>query len=502
VENQQFGEVIARSVFRRVTGTATHPIEFGVVLSAVLPLTIHFARFADTVTKRRWWWAATATIGFALPLSVARSAAIGGLIAIAILFPTWPRRLQARMAIAGAAGILVMTFAVPGLLGTIRGLFINASSDPSTTGRTADYKPVMEYTAQHPLFGRGIGTFIPGIYRTLDNAYLGLLVEAGIIGLLAFLTLLVGTIVSSGIIRHRAESESMRDLAQCLIAGIAVILVNSATFDALNFPMCAGTLFLLIGGVGSLWTIQKTSTATEPAPAKPASKSAPIRSLSAVAAAAVILPSTWALATAHPGYQAYGAVVLTTSRSSSGLALAGSDFRFTASVLLDVMQSQSVRDDILGGTHADFEVNMDDGSLAKGTDLRGELSPILQFVATSRTAADADVMLAKVLHETSQRLAKLQVDAGVSSGNLIRISVIQHERALPVFTRRTRGAAALLIILLATLIAFYPVWRRRRGTTSRARRPASRPVPAGSPARAVVSTRSRPRQGVAGLRSR
>ena len=138
------------------------------------------------------------------------------------------------MLVVGGVGLLGMSVVVPGLLGTIKGLFLNAGSDPSTQGRTADYAPVLRYVAESPLSGRGFGTFIPGIYRTLDNQYLGLLVETGVLGVLAFLMLVVGTVVVAGQVRRRSTDDQTRDLAQCLKAGIVVIAVDAATFDALG----------------------------------------------------------------------------------------------------------------------------------------------------------------------------------------------------------------------------------------------------------------------------
>ena len=256
VYNHAFGDLDSRSKFNRVNGTTTHPIEFGVVLSCALPLVIHFARFSETQKQRRRWSIAVAIVLIALPMSVARSAALGGFVAIAVLFFTWSVQGRIRALILTVVGSFAMSVVVPGLLGTIRGLFINASSDPSTQGRTADYGPVFDYFRSHPVFGRGFGTYIPSLYRTLDNAYLGILVECGLFGLLSLLALFIGTAAVAIILRRRSRSAPVRDLAQSLLAGILVVAVNSATFDALGFSMCAGMIFVLVGSTAALWSIE------------------------------------------------------------------------------------------------------------------------------------------------------------------------------------------------------------------------------------------------------
>ena len=50
----------------------------------------------------------------------------------------------------------------------------------------ASYAIAGEFIGRAPIFGRGFSTFLPS-YRILDNQYLGLLIETGIVGLVAFL---------------------------------------------------------------------------------------------------------------------------------------------------------------------------------------------------------------------------------------------------------------------------------------------------------------------------
>lgn len=460
--NHTFGELLDRSRYRRVSGTTSHPIEFGVVLSSALPLVIHFARYSPTALQRRWWWAAVAIVSIALPFSVARSAILGGLIAILYLFHTWPPRLQIKVLIAGSAGAIAMSFVVPGLLGTIRGLFLNASSDPSTQGRTADYAPVFRYVGEHLFFGRGFGTFLPSLYRTLDNQYLGTVADAGIVGLLGLLTLFIGTACVAGSIRRRTASASNRDLGQCLKAGIVVMAVNAATFDAFGFSMCAGMIFLFVGATGALWTVEAQETVAH-RPLQPVSRwSGRWFAVAAVSAVLLLAAGARGVMDAQPQYQAYGTVLLTPPPMPGKTLFATSgDADTMTSLLHDMLASGPVREKLHAEGAPDYEVAVGNGSLMMGTDVIGTGGPTLHIVANANDAATANAALSAVIAEAGRQLAGVQARVGVPTDSMIRMELLQQGSAFPVGGRPTRAHAALLLLIVIVAAAFYHVARQR-----------------------------------------
>ncbi|MDQ3932797.1 MAG: O-antigen ligase family protein [Actinomycetota bacterium] len=256
VPNGALDFIGSRSDFRRVAGTAAHPIEFGALLAVVLPLAAHYAFTSD---RRRWvWWLCLMTTVLAIPMSLSRTPFVGLAGAALVLWPTWPPRRRRRALLALPVFAVALKAAVPGLLGTIRSLFTNLSSDPSTQGRTADYALVGRYVARHPVLGQGFRTFLPKRYELLDNQYLLTLMETGIAGLVALLLLLLVPVFILKRARQRTQDPQVRDLAQSLIASMVVFLLAFATFDALSFPMVAGLLFLLLGCGGALWRLVGT----------------------------------------------------------------------------------------------------------------------------------------------------------------------------------------------------------------------------------------------------
>lgn len=464
--NHAFGLLLDRSKFRRVTGTTAHPIEFGVVLSSSLPLLLHYARFAATRAERRRWWVATAAVAAVLPMSVARSAILGAAIAIVYLFYTWPGWLQRRALVALVLGAGAMSFAVPGLLGTIRGLFLNASSDPSTAGRTADYAPVIHYVAHRPFFGQGIGTFVPSIYRTLDNQYLGTVVECGIIGLLVLIALFLGSMCVAGSIRRRTDSDATKDLAQSLKAGIAVIAINSATFDTFGFSMASGMIFVLIGSIGALW---KLNPHRRFRPIFPAERERPIKLAVGGYLAVVALFGAYQVHAAKPQYQAYGTILLVPP-GQDGVAFASSgQADYMASALFDTMMSRANREQLSAAGVNHYEVSLEGGSLATGTDIIAAGGPSLTLISTALSADRAESGLATVIDEAKTQLARIQSAAGVAAADETTVQVLRQQPAFPVGGKPSRAKLMLLIILAVLGVAarsglrrhFPPKWARR-----------------------------------------
>ncbi|TRW43570.1 O-antigen ligase family protein [Georgenia yuyongxinii] len=247
--NQQ-GFDFERSGFTRPSGTATHPIEFGVVLTMFLPFALHSAfhgRPGSIVAR----WLPIAAIGLIIPLSLSRSAVVGTIVCLLVLLPTWPRARR-RAVLAATAGLMTVLFvAVPGILGSVTSMFVGIEHDPSARSRTDSYGLALEFISDAPIFGRGLGTFLPK-YWILDNQLLLLAITVGLVGLGAFLALIAVALLGLVRLRRAADDAPTRDIAQTLIASIVAGTVSLAFFDGFAFPMTAGTLFLLIGMAGAL----------------------------------------------------------------------------------------------------------------------------------------------------------------------------------------------------------------------------------------------------------
>lgn len=251
----------SRSGRIRPNGTSTSPIEYGVVLGMALPLVIAFAM---SRSRERWVFrillvAMIASIFF----SVSRSAYLCSVVGVVVLALAWSgrRRLQALGFFAAVSAVMYVT--VPGLLGTIGGLFSNAGADPSIGSRTGSYEIAGQFISHSPVLGRGFGTFLPK-YWILDNGYLGLLIEGGIVGLVGLLVLMGAAMGTARRARRALVDDDDRQLAQALLASIAAGAAGFAFFDAFAFPQTSGCFFLLVGLAGALGRLTRQQVAAEP----------------------------------------------------------------------------------------------------------------------------------------------------------------------------------------------------------------------------------------------
>ena len=258
------GKVIplgTRNGFLRVEATAGSPIEFGLVMAATLPIAVHYALYARR-GRRAASWLAVALMAATIPLSGSRAGVVGLAAAAIVLLVGWklPRRL-------GAIGVMVaflalLRMAMPGRIGSLIGDLLNASSDPSVTHREQDLARSGFLLTRSIWFGRGFGTFIPSEFATagqpiesLDNQYLGSLIETGIVGLLALILLLFIWLFTALGARRRARDECTRDLGLCLAASSAVLLVGFYVFDVFSFDISANVMFVLLGISGAAWRL-------------------------------------------------------------------------------------------------------------------------------------------------------------------------------------------------------------------------------------------------------
>ena len=251
-----------RGGFPRPSGTATHPIEYGTLITMILPIALYVG-FHQTTRPLLVRWLPAAALAAVVPLTSSRSAYLGAAVGLIICLIGWNRTRRLRALAVVVAAVAAMSVVTPNLFKSIIGLFAGAAGDPSIASRTDSYSLAVEFLLRKPLFGRGLGTFLP-IYRIFDNEYLLLLVTVGVVGTLAFLALGVTGFVAVLRVRPTVRDEGTRDLALALAAAIATGFVCLFTFDAFAFPMTMGTLFLILGLAGSLRRIVGTRAVFTP----------------------------------------------------------------------------------------------------------------------------------------------------------------------------------------------------------------------------------------------
>lgn len=243
-----------RSGFVRPSGTSTSPIEYGVVLALALPVVIALAgsRHRHRVVFRILLVPMIASIYF----SVSRSAYLCALMGVAVLAVSWNRTQRIWALAFLAVTSTVMYVSVPGLLGTILNLFSRAGEDPSVGSRTGSYDIAGVFISESPLLGRGFGTFLPK-YWILDNGYLGLLIEGGVLGLLGLLAVILAGALAARRAATWSSDPDDQQLARAVMASILAGAAGLAFFDTFAFPQSAGGLFLMLGLAGAMRRLDK-----------------------------------------------------------------------------------------------------------------------------------------------------------------------------------------------------------------------------------------------------
>lgn len=238
-----------RAGFARPMATAVHPLEFGVVATMTLPFAAVLALHGGGrgLVARMW---PVLAIASAISVSLSRSAMVGLAATVLVLVLGWRARTQLVVALVGGAVLTGVYLVVPGMGSAIVGLFRGIGSDDSTVSRLDAYGVALWVTGQNPLVGRGLGTFVPEYY-ILDNQWLLMLVETGVLGLLALVALVLGGVVVALRARRRHHDPLLRDLGQALAAALVGCALVMAFFDGLSFPMSAGALFLVLGLAGA-----------------------------------------------------------------------------------------------------------------------------------------------------------------------------------------------------------------------------------------------------------
>jgi O-antigen ligase len=249
-------DALGRSGFHRVQGLAGHPIEYAVVLGMALPIALHFALNAPR-GRRALWWTALTIIAGSLPLAVSRSGVLTAGVAVTVYLVTVRLRVLVNLLPVALLGVVAMGAVIPGLLGSIRSLFVssNLQADPSIAGRTDDYAAVFTVWHQHPLLGLGPGTYVPKLYRILDNEYLYTLATMGAIGVLAEVAIIVTGYSLARRVQRTVADPKIRSMAQAIAASIAGAAVAAFTFDAFGYKIMMIMTFTLIGCSGALWRI-------------------------------------------------------------------------------------------------------------------------------------------------------------------------------------------------------------------------------------------------------
>ena len=237
---------------RRIAGPSQHAISFSVVLGMLLPVAIHYARAAKTWSARVAQYGAAGSIATTMLLTGSRTAFVAFTVLLVTMW--WVIPGMRKWTVPGVVVLaIVIHFAFPGAIGMLTerlapSYLVNGETG-NRAGRVADYPRIFAEVRDRPLLGRGFGTFNPDRFFFVDNQYLMLAAEVGLLGIAVFLNFFVASfrlLFRTG----RSIGGEIGDLAIALAASTAVFAVTTFTYDSFGFPQ-PFNLFLVLLGLGT-----------------------------------------------------------------------------------------------------------------------------------------------------------------------------------------------------------------------------------------------------------
>ena len=257
VETDRYGLI-------RAVGSSAHPIELGVLIAIAIPLGL-----ALTFGSGRRWAIPTAILAVGVMSAASRTPILVLTAAGLVLLWLQPRDIKRLLPLAVPL-MIVVKLALPGSIATLKSAFFpegglvaqqsafSREADPLLAGgRVRQLGPMLNEASRTPVLGQGFATRQTGFYNPLrnapilDNQWLGLLLEIGIVGIVGWGALFVGSARRlARASRRRAPPEGW--LAAGLAASIVGFGVAMFTFDAFAFTQVSFVFWILISLTASL----------------------------------------------------------------------------------------------------------------------------------------------------------------------------------------------------------------------------------------------------------
>ncbi len=279
----------SRGAGNRAFGASQHPIEFGALLAMIVPLALALAG----ATRQRRWLIAAALIMPAMFGALSRT--IVPMLIGAILAALWTRKREVtRLWPALIPLVVVIHFAVPGALGSLTksffpegGLIADQKTGDVGSGRISTLGPALRSELYpNPAFGVGFSTRVtttqdPSVDANapiLDNQWLGVLLETGIVGFVALIWLFVTILRRCG--RAAKIDYGLRGwILAGITSSLAAYMLGMFTFDAFAFVQVTLVFTTLVGLAAALLidahdTTERRSAADRARPASRARRPA------------------------------------------------------------------------------------------------------------------------------------------------------------------------------------------------------------------------------------
>ncbi|MGH3072190.1 MAG: O-antigen ligase family protein [Gaiellaceae bacterium] len=264
----------ARGGRLRVYASSQHPIALGCALVMMVPLAIYLAERARSTWRSRGWLLAAMALAVGSFGTISRTIVVMGLVSMAAWLVLRRQQIQRFWRLLPALPIVVH-FVAPGALGGIWKAFfpkeglvgsLGGRAGEAGSGRFADYGAARVLWEEGPIFGNGPGSLAyvaveaerrmeEGLQVVtsasnliFDNQFLTMLVEFGIVGVIALIWFSLGAVIKLGRAGKNDHSPAGDLMALCAIS-CAGFTASMFLYDAIAFIQVT-LVFFVIAALG------------------------------------------------------------------------------------------------------------------------------------------------------------------------------------------------------------------------------------------------------------
>ena len=276
LQQADIGYGLAHQFANRAYASAQHPIALGAALVMLIPLSVYLAR-----ASRRAWWLATVVLALGVFASRSRTPVVMLFVTVLVLAVFRGREMK-QLWPALIPMVLVLHFAMPGAVNGLKGAFLPKGglvaqqangSGATSSGRLAHIAPGIREWSSHAIVGEGYGSRVTdgtgpiGHYGAnaaiLDNQWLGLLLETGLVGIVAWIWLFTRFARQMG--RRARDPSALGWLYAGLAASSLAFAAGMFTFDTLSFIQVTFLFFIELALGASLLAASERTAMEGPA---------------------------------------------------------------------------------------------------------------------------------------------------------------------------------------------------------------------------------------------
>lgn len=222
---------------KQIFGPTIQPLAASVMVSLALPFALTWLLNAKRNRQRLLYTAVILLLVGGAMATQKKTSMIAPAVVVLVLTIYRPRAMLRLLPLLPIVLIGIVHSVAPGALGGVIDQFSpnSVTKVNSTKDRVSDYEAVTPDLAAHPLLGRGYGSYDQKHHRILDNQYLGLGIGVGLLGLLAYLSILATAFLGAHRVTRSGDPERAPP-AMGAAAAIVVALLAGALLDCLSFP--------------------------------------------------------------------------------------------------------------------------------------------------------------------------------------------------------------------------------------------------------------------------